>query len=210
MADYLRKNGQKVFVTHEPSDGPVGMLIRLALSGRLLGPHSTHDRDELLNGIGTALDPVTFALLFAADRMDHVESQILPSVMQQHHVVCDRYILSSLADQSLLCDLDWLVEINRHIIRPDLTIFLDILPEQATRRMRQSRAFYVDGIDEKLLNTRSTYLEIIRREVPIVGPVVVVDATRPVAEVTSDVREKIETFLMTGSIDDARGDLTLF
>jgi dTMP kinase len=80
------------------------------------------------------------ALLFAADRMDHVESEIEPFVAGGGVVVSDRYDASSLAYQSVSSGaaageaVEWIRLLNRHVRRPDLTIVLDVAPEVAAER----------------------------------------------------------------------------
>jgi len=106
----------------------VGMLIRQVLSGRLVLPG------------GCAPSWVTMALLFAADRMDHVESEIEPFLAAGGVVLSDRYDASSLAYQSVSCRedakraIEWIRVLNRYVRRPDLTIVLDVSPEVASER----------------------------------------------------------------------------
>ncbi|HYY53573.1 MAG TPA: dTMP kinase, partial [Myxococcales bacterium] len=88
IASVLRAQGRRVLLTREPSDGPIGTLIRLALTGRL--------------GLPQRSGPLTeeaLALLFAADRVDHLAAVIEPALERGELVVCDRYVLSSLAYQ---------------------------------------------------------------------------------------------------------------
>ncbi|HET7463259.1 MAG TPA: dTMP kinase [Longimicrobium sp.] len=211
VAEHLRQRGEPVFVTHEPSDGPVGMMIRLALAGRLAGPHKHfHDPSEIADDSGTELDPYTLALLFAADRADHVASQIQPNLARGRHVICDRYILSTLAYQGLTCDLDWLIEINRHIVRPDLTVFLDVPPNEAQKRMQSTR--WIRDLYEspqQQLSIRDNYLALLDREISLVGPVVIIDATQPAVEVGNLLTAVLDTFLTSGKILEAKGELTL-
>src|SRR5580704_4218459 len=79
LADRLRKLRQPVRATREPSDGPVGTLVRQVLSGRIVVPG------------GRAPGWATMALLFAADRMDHVESEVEPVLGEGGVVLSDRY-----------------------------------------------------------------------------------------------------------------------
>jgi dTMP kinase len=80
------------------------------------------------------------ALLFAADRMDHVESEIEPFLAEGGVVVSDRYDASSLAYQSVSSGsqakdaVEWIRTLNRYVRRPDLTIVLDVSPETAAER----------------------------------------------------------------------------
>lgn len=79
------------------------------------------------------------ALLFAADRTDHVESEIVPNLMDGVTVLSDRYVHSSVAYQSLSSGngedaIRWVREINAEARRPDLTIVLDVSAETAQSR----------------------------------------------------------------------------
>src|SRR6185369_8913434 len=82
---YLERRGRAVHPTREPSTGPVGRLLREIL----LGQHR-------LPG-GEPADGLAMALLFAADRRDHVRREIEPALGAGRDVVSDRYLLSSLA-----------------------------------------------------------------------------------------------------------------
>ena len=125
----LRARRRLVHVTREPSTGPVGSMIRLALTHRLALP-SAHQAE-------------TMALLFAADRLDHVAAEIEPHLRDGYVVLSDRYDLSSLAYQSTTSNsgddagtVSWIRDLNRHARRPDLTLVLDVSPDVAAARRR--------------------------------------------------------------------------
>jgi dTMP kinase len=132
LVDRLRAARVPARATREPSDGPIGTLVRQVLTGRLVVPG------------GRAPGWATMALLFAADRMDHVESEIEPFVSEGGVVVSDRYDASSLAYQSVSSGreareaVEWIRSLNRYVRRPDLTIVLDLMPDVAADR-RSSR-----------------------------------------------------------------------
>ena len=119
----LRQEGYRVQRTWEPTDRPVGKLIRRALMRQL-----SHRRKAY------ALTNPTLALLFAADRLDHLHSEVLPALEDGKVVICDRYLLSSLAYQGIAVSPSWVEEINRFAIAPDLTLFLEVDPRIAARR----------------------------------------------------------------------------
>lgn len=131
LVEKLRHDGAPVRGTREPSDGPIGSMIRQVLTGRIVGP-------------GGAPNWATMALLFAADRMDHVESEIEPFLASGGVIVSDRYDASSLAYQSVSSGrggekaVDWLRQINKHALRPHLTVVIDLPPEEAAAR-REAR-----------------------------------------------------------------------
>jgi dTMP kinase len=128
LAARLRGGGRSTHTTREPSDGPVGTLVRQILTGRMVIPG------------GGAPGWATMALLFAADRMDHVECDIVPVLANGGVVIADRYDASSLAYQSVSSGgeareaLEWIRVINRYVRRPDLTIVLDVAPDAAAQR----------------------------------------------------------------------------
>ena len=135
LSERLRKaGGAQVRSTREPSDGPIGSLVRQVLTGRIVAPE------------GRAPGWATMALLFAADRMDHVESEIEPFLAAGGVMISDRYDASSLAYQSVSSGssgggekaVEWIRSLNRHAMRPDLTVVVDLAPELAAER-RASR-----------------------------------------------------------------------
>ncbi|HEY6461843.1 MAG TPA: dTMP kinase [Polyangiaceae bacterium] len=128
LADRLRADQLSVRSTREPSDGPIGVLVRQVLTGRVVVPG------------GRAPGWATMALLFAADRMDHVESEIQPFVDEGGVVISDRYDASSLAYQSVSSGaeskeaVEWIRSLNRYVRRPDVTVVLDLPPDVAADR----------------------------------------------------------------------------
>src|SRR5690606_7064266 len=85
----LRREKSAARATREPSDGPIGSLVRQILTGRIVVPG------------GRSPGWAAMALLFAADRMDHVEAEIEPFLAEGGVLVSDRYDASSLAYQSV-------------------------------------------------------------------------------------------------------------
>ena len=116
-------DARRVYLTREPSNGPVGNLLRLALCRRI------------------TLDPKAMALLFAADRIDHLAFEIIEKLSQDVTVICDRYYLSSFAYQLLDApeDLEWLEHLNAKAVSPDLTILIDVPAEVCMERIQRTR-----------------------------------------------------------------------
>ena len=121
LVEHLNARGQRAHATREPSDGPVGKLLREMLTGR----HAIE---------GEKLSQSTFGLLFAADRLDHLQREVEPALRRGHVVVSDRWYHSSLAYQGTGADRDWITQLNSRARRPDLTIFLKVRPEVAAAR----------------------------------------------------------------------------
>jgi dTMP kinase len=197
LRQHFQRIGRRAFFTHEPSDGPVGMLIRLALQGRLVGGRfELHDPGDAARPAGEDFDRTALALLFAADRADHVATQVTPNLDAGRIVVCDRYLLSTLAYQGQTCDFEWLLEINRPAVTPDLTLFLDVPPSTAEERMRGSRwKKEIFETAEQQRRIRSHYFRYIERHIDQVGPVEVIDASRPPDEVSAELVARIDGFL---------------
>lgn len=86
------------------------------------------------------VDKKTLALLYAADRLDHVLNPLygmLNTLNDGVSIVCDRYYLSSYAYQMVDSDLEWIKQINKQateILKPDLTIILDVSTESVMKR----------------------------------------------------------------------------
>lgn len=131
----LRAESRPVHATREPSTGPIGTMIRQVLSHRLVVPGASGPK---------APGWVTMALLFAADRQDHLEAEVLPLLERGVTVITDRYDLSSLAYQSATSTsrrtpgdaVAFIRELNRHARRPDLTLVFDVSPAVAAERRR--------------------------------------------------------------------------
>lgn len=122
LVEHLGATGRRAHLTREPSDGPVGKLLRQMLTGG----HALTSGDKL--------SQATFGLLFAADRMDHLQREVEPALAAGAVVVSDRWYHSSLAYQGTGADRDWITQLNSRARRPDLTIFLRVRPEIAAAR----------------------------------------------------------------------------
>jgi len=132
LADWLIGEGQGVHQTWEPTDNLIGKQIR-----------------SLLRGDTGPVEPAVLALLFAADRVDHLAVEIQPNIDQGIHVLCDRYVGSSLAYQGLSLDLNWVRHINARAKQPDLTLYVRVDSDIAMQRI-QSR----DGEKRELFERR--------------------------------------------------------
>lgn len=187
LAGALRKKGLPITTTREPSDGPVGVLIRQILTGRVVVPGISGNRPSSWS---------TMALLFGADRLDHLEATVHPNLMDGVTVLSDRYDYSSVAYQSVTGGGDpetvrWVREINRHARRPDLTIVLDVDASEAQRR-RKARNIGVEIYDDVALQEQ---LGVFYANIDAHFPddnIVHVDSTRSVEEVAADVLKAVE------------------
>ncbi len=129
------------------------------------------------------------ALLFAVDRVDHVEKEIKPALENGKIVVSDRYVYSSLAYQGAAgLDLKWIEEINRLALPPDLAIYIDVPPEVVVKRLRRKKS--VMERLETQRKVREVYMKFLKN-----GKLVPVDGNRRKDEVTKDILKVVLDFL---------------
>lgn len=147
LYDYLTKKNYKVLLTSEPTDGPIGRIIKKYLA------KSKHKRDHILE-----------ALLFAADRRWHVKEIILPALNKYDYIISDRYVYSSYAyQQSNVTPLKWLIEINKDVPKPDIIIFLDVSPDECLRRLRnKGKSLTILEQYDILINVYNNYMSLIK------------------------------------------------
>ena len=183
LARALREQGVDVLTTREPSDGPLGTTLRQALTGRLV-----------LRG-GAPLAPATLALLFAADRTDHLASQILPALEAGRTVICDRYVLSSLAYQGTELSMDWVDTLNAEALSPDLTVFVEVKPAVASRRRAirggAPELFEADAQQRKIARQYQHAIRLRQAREPIVT----VDGSALPEAVTAAILEAVQPLL---------------
>ena len=167
---YVASLGHPVAPTREPSAGPIGRLLREALLGRLGMPD------------GARVAGRTMALLFAADRIDHLQREIEPLLKSGTTVISDRYLLSSLAYQAEEAERDWVLGLARGIRRPDLTILLDLPVEVAAqRREAAGRPVERYDADSYLARVAANYRSLARQD----PSVVILDGAATKDEVTA-------------------------
>lgn len=174
LKDWLEKQGFTTLLTKEPTDGPIGSQIRLVLSKRL------------------SMRPTALALAFAADRMDHLETDIIPKVKNGVIVISDRYYLSSYAYQSLDVNLKWLMEVNSKCLKPDMTFLLDVPALICKKRMEKMR-WHVELYEEtgKLEDVRKGFLTLAEELKKSGENIKIIDGNRPVSEIHKDVRTAV-------------------
>ncbi len=179
LGEYLSARGP-VHLTHEPTASPYGALLRSCMAGK------------------TDADEHVIALLFAADRIDHIQNAEhgMAGLLEAGvTVLCDRYYFSSFAYNGGFVPLEWVVELNRpamEMLRPDLVIYLDVSPEDAMARvaLRGERERYEDLARQKLI--REKYFEVFERFKATENVVVVQSGSTPEAT-QREVRRVAET-----------------
>lgn len=183
----LRLDNHKVFQTFEPSDGKIGKLIR-----------------EIIRSDGKSKPSwMAMTLLFSADRLVHLETEIEPNLIDGYHVICDRYYHSTLAYQSLSINfpesydwIPWIKEVGYFSMVPDITFVLDIDPEVAAKRMasrRKPKDVYENLEFQKKL---SNFYANIEDHFPT-ERIVHIDGSHNVESVTAEILQHICSFLET-------------
>ncbi len=180
LLDWLRGLGVPTHGTAEPSEGPIGRLIRSYLSA--------------------AAEPIearAMALLFAADRRDHLQREIEPLLAAGTIVVCDRFVLSSLAYQTVAgVPREVVMQANADLRRPDLTLFFG-LPVQVAAQRRAARASTVEIYDADTVQARvaAAYQHEAEALQAAGEPIVFIDASRTMPEVEAELRAAITPLL---------------
>lgn len=187
-ASYLRSRRRLVHVTGEPSGGPMGSLLRLMLKQRVT--LSSHHRES------------TMTLLFAADRIDHIESEISPHLRDGYVVISDRYELSSIIYQSIGIEdeterkkfVAWIRECNRYAMQPDITVVIDVDPDVAEHR-RRMRGGASDLFEEPELQSRLARAYLKAEELVGSERLLHVDGNGDVDSVTTAVTEALAPYV---------------
>jgi dTMP kinase len=149
LTEHLIAAGHKVHVTCEPSEGPIGKMIRDIFTHKMEADHKT------------------IAGLFVADRLDHLLNKrdgILKKLEEGYTVLTDRYYFSSYAYQSPYMDLNWVINANSlsaELLRPDLNVYIDITAETSIERIKKGRtSTELYETLENLQNVRAKYFEV--------------------------------------------------
>lgn len=156
LANRLNKEGIYCYTTMEPTNSPIGSLIHQIMTGRV----KTDNR--------------VIAGLFVADRLDHLLNEvdgIVAKINEGTAVITDRYYFSSYAYHSVDMPMEWVIGANEQssaILRPTITIFIDVDPDIAVERIAKNR-FHQELFEKKsrLVKVRENYLkafELLKKE----------------------------------------------
>lgn len=169
LFEFLKKRGDKVYLTKEPTNGIIGGLIR----GQLKKEWKS--------------SPECLQLLFAADRAHHQEKEISLLLESGVTVISDRYFFSSIAFGFLeIDDWNWLKEINKKFILPDKVFFLDVSPKTCIDRIKKNRINTELFEDEKKLE--KVYLNY-KRIIKEFDSFEVIDGSESIDKVSSSIEK---------------------
>lgn len=184
LAQRLEHKKIPFYGTREPNDSPFGDLIHQIMIGRI---RTTND---------------VIAALFVADRLDHIQNEtngILKFLNQGVSVISDRYYFSSYAYQSVDLPMDWIIDANRPcaaLLRPDVTVFIDVDPEISMARIEQNRMTKeLFEEKERLIETRKRYFEAFEK---LGGEenVLIADGSRTPDEVEEEIWNKLQGYFV--------------
>ena len=178
---FFEDRGENVVITREPGGTQISEKIRALLL----------DRDNV------EMDPMAEALLYAASRAQLVAQVIKPALEEGTHVICDRFVDSSIAYQGFGRGLgDSVAVINAYAVNncmPDATFFMKLNPEIGKSRIRTSEQDRIEMEKLEFHNKVFAGYEALELEFPdrIVG----IDATRNIAEISDEILSHVERLL---------------
>ena len=180
LAAWLEQQGYAVLLTFEPGGTPTGQKIR---------------RIVLDPGTG-ALTHRAEALLFAADKAEHVDTVLLPALERGEVVITDRYVDTSLAYQGHardleLGDVEWVNRWATRDLRPHLTVVLDAEPATGLGRFVGRDRIEAESL-EFFEQARKAFLDLAAADP---DHYLVLDADRPVDEIADAVRDRVAPLL---------------
>jgi dTMP kinase len=172
LVENLRSKAFDAVYTTEPTSGEIGKIIRTNIL-------QSQER----------VPSVIEALLFAVDRIEHVENMVKPALQEGKIVISDRYVYSSLAYQGAAgLDLKWIEEINKFAIPPDLAIYIDIPAEVVFERLRREKSVMENF--QTQCKVREIYLKLVED-----GKLIPINGNRPGNEVEKDILEIVINFI---------------
>ena len=179
LADKLEQEGHKVYTTCEPTDGPIGVLIRNIFGHKMEADHRT------------------IAGLFVADRLDHLlhkTNGILKKMEEGYTVITDRYYFSSYAYHGTHMDMNWVIEANSlsaDLLRPDLNVYIDITPEISMQRLAARKGLIeLYETSENLRRVREKYQEAMELQC-LQEHIFVTDGNRPPELIAADISKAV-------------------
>lgn len=182
---WVKEKGHETFLTREPTTGAIGQLLREVLK-----------KGEL--------DSRAEALLFAADRTEHVK-EISQKLAEGRVVISERYFYSSIAYQGASgVSLKWLMELNRFAPIPELVLYLDVSPEVGLERISSKKSLR-SSIREKeyferqdfLGKVREIYLDLVNE-----NDFAVIDASSTIDDVQTSIRRVVSRSL--GKLEETK------
>lgn len=182
LMNRLKREGIACYDTMEPTDSPIGSLIHQVMTGRM----KTDNR--------------VIAGLFVADRLDHLLNDvngIVAKINEGITVVTDRYYFSSYAYHSVDMPMEWVIKANEQsseILRPTVTIFIDVNPDIAIERIMQNR-FHQELFEKKsrLIRVRDNYMKAFKM-LEDEEEYIIIDGNRRPEEIAEDIWKVVSKY----------------
>lgn len=178
----IKEYGIKAYETREPTDSPIGSIIHQIMTGRI------------------TTDNKVIAALFVADRLDHLLNGIdgiCEKINTGTTVISDRYYFSSYAYHSVDMDMNWVIQANSicaSLLKPTCTVFIDIDPDEAMRRISNGRSkSELFETKERLILVREKYLESISKQNDT-ETVVIVNGNNDFQQVAYEIWQKLRCY----------------
>jgi dTMP kinase len=180
LQERLEAAGHVVLLTHEPGDTPVGAEVRRIVLDPATG----------------ALSDRTEALLYAADKAEHIHDVVRPALERGEIVVTDRYVDSTLAYQGAgrsleVSELEWVARWATEDLRPHLTVLLDLAPHEGLTRFDERDRIEGESI-EFHQRVRAAFLDLAAADP---DHYLVLDARAPVEEIAAAVHARLAPML---------------
>ena len=193
--DYLQECGLRSQVTREPGGTPVGLTIReLVLHGLAAFPSVAVTGGTDVVDASDDLAPRTEALLYAADRAEHVAQVVRPALERGDIVLCDRYLDSSVAYQAGGRDLS--ADVIRRLslwasqgLMPKRTYLLDADPSQSESRLDHEPDRLESAGDDFQQHVRQAFLQLAQKEP---DRFLVIDATQSIDQVWQIIQDDLD------------------
>jgi len=176
LAEWLKKRGREVCVTHEPGNTPLGQRIREILLSNQFSPCAEAE-----------------LLLYLADRAEHVKKVILPALKKNKFVLCDRYHDSTLAYQGygrgIKTEFIWNCLVSLGFPLPHFTFLLDCPVEIGLKRIKRIKNRTLDRMEKQTLlfhnRVREGFLELAEADPKRIK---VIDVTMPIKDIQTEIR----------------------
>lgn len=183
LSEKLKEQGLKIYSTAEPTNSPIGQIIRDIFRHKMEADHRT------------------IAALYAADRLDHLTNKtdgIVKKMEEGYTVITDRYYFSSYAYHGVHMNIDWVIQANSlsaDLLRPDLNIFIDISPEEGMKRLDKGRSsIELYESTENLRNVREKYFEAFRIQQGK-EKILIINGDRSAEEIAEDIWREVSNLV---------------
>lgn len=176
----LEKNKVSIYSTFEPTDRPIGKIVRDVLSKKFI------------------TTPLTLAKLYATDREDHLYNEdngIVKQLNSNKVVISDRYFYSSLAYQGATCNYEIVKELNKYP-HPQILIYIDTPVEECLKRINKRNSTKDIFENKKFLENVTKNYERVISELPKEVFLIKIDGTKSVDEITAIITNELKKILV--------------